>query len=50
VGRRKILKKSSSGWEDNIKKNLRELGWDGVDWIDIAWDISKWQTFVIKKN
>jgi hypothetical protein len=21
---------------DNIKMNLREIGWDGVDWIDLA--------------
>jgi hypothetical protein len=22
------------GWVDNIKMDLREIGWDGVDWID----------------
>jgi hypothetical protein len=21
-------------WEDKIKMDLREIGWDGVDWID----------------
>jgi hypothetical protein len=21
-------------WVDNIKIDLREIGWDGVDWID----------------
>jgi hypothetical protein len=21
---------------DNIKMNLREIGWDGMDWIDLA--------------
>jgi len=42
--RRKILVKSSRRWEDSIKKDLRELGWDGVEWIDMARDISKWQT------
>jgi hypothetical protein len=21
---------------DNIKMDLREIGWDGVDWIDVA--------------
>jgi hypothetical protein len=25
-------------WVDNIKLNLREIGWDGVDWIDMAQD------------
>jgi hypothetical protein len=23
-------------WLDNIKMNLREIGWYGVDWIDMA--------------
>jgi hypothetical protein len=25
-------------WVTNIKINLREIGWDGVDWIDMAQD------------
>jgi hypothetical protein len=23
-------------WADNIKMDLREIGWDGVEWIDMA--------------
>jgi hypothetical protein len=23
-------------WVDNIKMDLREIGWDGMDWIDMA--------------
>jgi hypothetical protein len=23
-------------WVDNIKMDLREIGWDGVDWVDLA--------------
>jgi len=23
-------------WEDNIKVNLEEIGWVGMDWIDVA--------------
>jgi hypothetical protein len=23
-------------WVDNIKMDLRERGWDGIDWIDLA--------------
>jgi hypothetical protein len=23
-------------WVDNIKMDLRKIGWDGVDWIDVA--------------
>jgi hypothetical protein len=25
-------------WVDNIKMDLREIGWDGVDWIDLVQD------------
>jgi hypothetical protein len=27
-------------WVDNIKMDLREIGWGGMDWIDLArdWD------------
>jgi hypothetical protein len=25
-------------WMDNIKINLREIGWDDMDWIDVAQD------------
>jgi hypothetical protein len=25
-------------WVDNIKIDLREIGWDGMDWFDLAQD------------
>jgi hypothetical protein len=25
-------------WVDNIKTDLRAIGWDGMDWIDLAQD------------
>jgi hypothetical protein len=25
-------------WVDNIKMDLREIGWDGADWMDLAQD------------
>jgi hypothetical protein len=30
-------------WMDNIKIDLRELGWDGIDWIDLAQDRDQWE-------
>jgi hypothetical protein len=30
-------------WEDNIKIDLREIGWDGMDWIDLAQDRDQWR-------
>jgi hypothetical protein len=29
-------------WEDNNKVNLQEVGWGGVDWIELAQDEDKW--------
>jgi hypothetical protein len=26
-------------WVDNIKMDLREIGWDGMDWINLAQDM-----------
>jgi hypothetical protein len=33
-------------WEDNIKMDLREIGWSGMDWIDLAQDRDQWRAFV----
>jgi hypothetical protein len=30
-------------WVDNIKIDLREIGWDGMDWIDLAQDRDQWR-------
>jgi hypothetical protein len=32
---------------DNIKLHLREIGWDDMDWIDLAQDRDRWRTLVI---
>jgi hypothetical protein len=31
---------------DNIKIYLREIGWDGMDWIDLAQDRDQWRVLV----
>jgi hypothetical protein len=34
-------------WVDNnIKIDLREMGWDGMDWIDLAQDRDQWRATV----
>jgi hypothetical protein len=33
-------------WVDNIKMDLREIGWDGIDWIDLAKDRDQWRELV----
>jgi hypothetical protein len=31
---------------ENIKIDLREIGWDSMDWIELALDRDKWRAFV----
>jgi hypothetical protein len=33
-------------WVDNIKMDLREIGWDSVDWIDKAQKWVQWRALV----
>jgi hypothetical protein len=33
-------------WEDNIRMDLREIGWVGMDWIDLAQDRDQWRALV----
>jgi hypothetical protein len=33
-------------WVDNIKIDLREIGWVGGDWIDLAHDRDQWRALV----
>lgn len=29
-------------WEHNIKMNVKEIGWDGMDWIHLAQNADQW--------
>jgi hypothetical protein len=33
-------------WVDNIKIDLREIGWDGMNWIDLAQYRHQWRVLV----
>jgi hypothetical protein len=33
-------------WEDNIKMDLREIGIDGANWIQVAQNRVQWRAFV----
>ncbi|KAJ4426265.1 hypothetical protein ANN_27077 [Periplaneta americana] len=33
-------------WEDNIKMDLREVGYDDRDWINLAQDRDQWRAYV----
>jgi hypothetical protein len=36
----------SRGFEDNIRMDLRKIGWDGVDWMHLAQDTDQWRALV----
>jgi hypothetical protein len=49
VGRpegRRPLGRPKRRWEDNIKMDLQEVGWNGVAWIDMAQDRDRWRAVV----
>jgi hypothetical protein len=43
---RRPLGRPRRRWVDNITTDLREIGWDGVDWIDLAQDRDQWRALV----
>jgi hypothetical protein len=40
---RRPLGRSRRRWKDNIKMDLLEIGWSGMDWIGLAQDRNKWR-------
>jgi hypothetical protein len=40
---KKPLGRPSRRWVDNIKIDLREIGWDGMEWVDLAQDGDQWR-------
>jgi hypothetical protein len=43
---KKPLGRPRRRWGDNIKMDLREIGWGGMDWIDLAQDGDQWRALV----
>jgi hypothetical protein len=49
VGRpegRRPLGRPRHRWEYHIKMDLQEVGWGGVDWIELAQDRDRWWVLV----
>jgi hypothetical protein len=49
VGRpegKRLLGRPRRRWEDNINMNLREIGNDGANWIQLAQNRVQWLAFV----
>jgi hypothetical protein len=44
--RNRSLGRPRRRWEDNIRMDLREIGWGGMYWIDLAQDREQWRALV----
>jgi hypothetical protein len=41
--RKRALGKTRRRWEDNIRKDLREIWWEITDWMYLAQDRDQWR-------
>ena len=44
--RKRPLGTSRQKWEDNIKMDLKEVGYEDMDWVDLAQERDRWQALV----
>jgi hypothetical protein len=43
---KRLLGRPRRKWVDNIRMDLIEIGWHGMDWIDLAQDREQWSSLV----
>jgi hypothetical protein len=43
---RRALGRPRHRWENNMKIDLQEVGWGGMDWIDVAQNRYRWWVLV----
>jgi hypothetical protein len=44
--RKRPLGRPRRRWEGNIKMDFQDVGWGGMDWIDLAQDRDRWRALV----
>jgi hypothetical protein len=44
--RKRPFGRPTSRWEDNVRMDLWEMGWEGVDWIHLVLQRDQWRTLV----
>ena len=45
------LRRPKLRWENNIKIDLQDVGYGGMDWIDLAQDRDRWPALVnVERN
>jgi hypothetical protein len=37
------IRRSSRRWEDNIKMDIREVGCESMEWMELAQDRDRWR-------
>jgi hypothetical protein len=40
------LRRPTCRWEDNIKMDIKDMGWESVNWINLAQDRDQWWALV----
>jgi hypothetical protein len=43
---KRLLARPKCRWVNNIKMDLREIVWDGMDWIGLAQNRDQWRALV----
>ena len=43
---KRLLGKPRRRWEDNVKMDLQEVGFGGLEWIELAQDRDMWRVLV----
>jgi hypothetical protein len=43
---KRTLRRPRWRWEDNIRMDLSEIGWGGMDWTDLTQDRDQWRASV----
>jgi hypothetical protein len=45
-GGKSLLRKPRRRWVDNVKMELREIGWGGMGWTDLPQNMDQWRALV----
>jgi hypothetical protein len=43
---KRLLRRPRRRYVGNIKMDLREIGWDGIDWIDLSQNWDQWRALL----
>jgi hypothetical protein len=46
IAYRLLVGRPRRGWVDNVEMDLREIGWDDMDWLDLAQVRDQWRALV----